>query len=66
MDVHFLNDNGQVVAEALQRGDAIVIAYGLFKDQKGTVAYYLKGQTSLGQIVGVNITMGLTADQSSL
>jgi hypothetical protein len=58
-------DGGKTLAEAIRNGIAIAVCDGSFKDEFGTAAYVLEGETSTNRIVVVLVTPGTDDDQSS-
>ena len=58
-------DNGETIAGAIRRSQAIAVCDGSYKDGFGTAAYVLEGDTSLHCLVAVNLVPGFTMDQSS-
>jgi hypothetical protein len=58
-------DGGKTLAEAISKGIAIAVCDGSFKDEFGTAAYVLEGETSTNRIVVVLVTPGTDDNQSS-
>jgi hypothetical protein len=62
---HFeASDNGEVIAEALKKGEAIAVCDGSFKDEKGASAWVLEGASNRNRIRGFNRVPGAIHDQS--
>jgi hypothetical protein len=58
-------DGGRTLAEAIRRGRAIAVSDGSYKDDFGTAAYVLEGETAANRIVCALATPGIPEDQSS-
>jgi hypothetical protein len=58
------SDNGEEIAEALKKGEAIAVCDGSYKDEKGASAWVLEGATDSNRIKGYNQVPGATTDQS--
>jgi L-aminopeptidase/D-esterase-like protein len=56
-------DDGETIAGAISRAQAIAVCDGSYKDGFGTAAYVLEGDTSLNRLVAVNVVPGFTMDQ---
>jgi hypothetical protein len=60
-----LQDDGDIVAEAIRNRTAIAVSDGSFKDTYGTAAWVLEGDSSDGRIVGRVIAPGNDVDHSA-
>jgi hypothetical protein len=58
-------DGGRTLAEAIHQGRAIAVSDGSYKDDFGTAAYVLEGETASNRIVCALATPGIPEDQSS-
>jgi hypothetical protein len=59
-----LDDNGTEIADALQEGTAAAVSDGSYEDAQGTSAFVIEGSSSVGRLVGVNVTPGEEESQS--
>ncbi len=59
-----IEDNGAAIAQALIQGTAIAVSDGSFKNQQGTSAFVIEGNSAAGRLVGVNVIPGDAASQS--
>jgi hypothetical protein len=63
---HFdMQDEGSILAQAIQEGEAIAISDGSFHDQYGTAAWVLEGCVSTGRAIGAVVVPGTAKDQSA-
>jgi hypothetical protein len=64
-----VEDNGLAIARALIAGTAIAgtaiaVSDGSFKDNQGTSAFIIEGESKHGRLVGVNVIPGDSSSQS--
>jgi hypothetical protein len=60
-----LLDDGSIITQAIQQGNAIAISDGSFQDQFGTASWVLEGTCAIGRIVGDVIVPGAARDHSA-
>jgi hypothetical protein len=63
-----VKDNGKAISKAIQRGTAIAVSDGSYKDDRGTAAFILERSDQFdlsGRIIGVNAIPGEAVYQSS-
>jgi hypothetical protein len=60
-----MQDDGSILAQAIQEGEAIAISDRSFHDQYGTAAWVLEGCVSIGRAIGANVVSGTAKDQSA-
>jgi hypothetical protein len=60
-----MEDDGQIIALAIQQGEAIAISDGSFQDIYGTAAWVVEGTDSNGRALGAVVVPGSAKDQSA-
>ncbi len=50
-----ISNDGSVIAQAIQQGEAIAVSDGSFQDQFGTASWVIEGSCPVGRIVGAVI-----------
>ena len=60
-----MTDNGHHIAKAILLGKAITVSDGSYKDDYGTAAFVLEGETHVGRITGQLCVPGAPEDHSS-
>ena len=58
-------DNGEHIAQAIIKGNAIALSDGSFKNQRGASAWVIEGDNEIGRIKGWNMVPGSNEDQSA-
>ena len=64
-EVQLSEDDGNSLAVALMKGEAIAVSDGSFKDKFGTSAWTIRGQDETVFMTGVNISPGQPDNQSA-